>query len=143
MDIAAGEHGFTWRDPDTGEPDTGEKAALCSELTAIAADAGMKLTVCSQPEFVGPGAASARCIDAARLSDVAGREIAAPQRGNRPGCLCHRSRDIGAYDTCPQGCVYCYAVSDPERAVANLRRHDAQGDFLLPPAGGRRGKGPR
>jgi hypothetical protein len=129
MDRAAREHGFTWRDPEAGE-----KAALCGELAAIAAEAGMALRVCAQPEFLGPGAAPARCIDADRLSDVAGYAIKAPRQGNRPGCLCHRSRDIGAYDTCPQGCVYCYAVSDQKLAVTNRRRHDPGGELLLPSA---------
>jgi hypothetical protein len=29
---------------------------------------------------------------------------------NRPECACFEARDIGEYDTCPHGCVYCYAV---------------------------------
>lgn len=66
----------------------------------------------------------ASCIDAARLADVAQCPATAPTDGNRPGCRCARSRDIGAYDTCPHGCVSCYAVKDRDRAVANFRVHD-------------------
>jgi len=72
----------------------------------------------------------ARCVDAARLSDVAGRPIAAKQKGNRPGCACAESRDIGAYDTCPHGCVYCYAVQNRPRAQARFKAHDPDSPML-------------
>ncbi len=100
---------------------------LHDALAEIAAGHRMRLTVCAQEEIAGR---PARCIDGIRLSDVAGRQITARQKGNRPGCLCAESRDIGAYDTCPHGCVYCYAVSDPERARRRHRAHDATGERL-------------
>lgn len=116
LDKAAKSHEFTWNDPDWDE-----KRALLAELAAIAARYGIGTTVCSQPDALAGFLSPARCIDAVRLSDVAGYEIAARQKGNRDGCLCAESRDIGAYDTCAHGCVYCYAVSDHEKAVAKLR----------------------
>lgn len=127
LDAAARRHGFAWSDPEEGE-----KRALITELAAIAADHGMRLTVCTQPDLVAGGAEAACCIDAARLSDVAGRPIAVRIKGNRPGCLCHESRDIGAYDSCPQGCAYCYAVSSRARAKRVLGAHDQQAEMLAP-----------
>jgi len=91
----------------------------------------MKLTVCTQPELLIEGVVEeARCIDAMRLSEVAGRWIGAKLRGVREGCACYQSRDIGEYDTCPHGCVYCYAVTN--RAVARRRwsEHDQECEFL-------------
>ena len=116
LDRAAQLREFTWRDPEEDE-----RREICRGLAAAASDFGMRLTVCSQPETTCAPATPARCIDAGRLSDVAGRDIAARQKGNRAGCLCAESRDIGAYDTCAHGCVYCYAVSDHDRAAARLR----------------------
>jgi hypothetical protein len=130
MDAAARAHGFTWWDPEDDE-----KRALIRDLAGIAADHGLTLTVCTQPDLLSDGIGGARCIDAGRLSRVAGRAIAAPVKGNRPGCLCHRSRDIGAYDTCVQGCAYCYAVADRARAQQNLDAADPSGEFLLAPRG--------
>jgi len=125
MDKAAREHGFTWRDPADGE-----KQALARALAETAAAHGMRLTVCSQPELLGEGAEAASCIDAGRLSDMAGRRIVAKVKGNRPGCLCHESRDIGAYDSCPQGCAYCYAVSSRDKAKRFLAGHDPETEVL-------------
>lgn len=125
MDIAARAHGFTWCDPADEE-----KQVMAGALADIAGSHGMRLTVCSQPEFLVEGAAAARCIDVGRLSDLAGHEIKARVKGNRPGCLCNESRDIGAYDSCPQGCVYCYAVSSRDRAKRFLAAHDAAAEAL-------------
>ena len=127
-DRAARRHGFTWSDP---EPET--KADLLAELAAIAQSQGFTPTLCSQPELADAGLSPARCIDAARLSDVAGRPIAARAKGNRPGCLCAESHDIGAYDSCPHGCIYCYAVRRPELAKRRHRSHRVEGEFLITP----------
>ncbi|MBL8154589.1 MAG: DUF1848 domain-containing protein [Anaerolineae bacterium] len=116
LERAARHLGFTWIDP----PDA-HKRVLAADLAQVAAVRGIRLTVCSQNAYVPEGGSPARCIDAARLSDVAGRPIQASQKGNRPDCACALSRDIGAYNTCPHGCVYCYAVQD--RALARNRRH--------------------
>jgi uncharacterized protein DUF1848 len=125
LDRAARRHGFLWRDPPAEE-----KQHLLRSLAAIARDEGLAPTLCSQPQLLTPGLGEASCIDAERLADVAQRPVAAPASGNRPGCRCARSRDIGAYDTCPHGCVYCYAVADRDRAVANFRRHDPDAAML-------------
>lgn len=125
LDIAAEIHDFDWQDPDW-DP----KRELLGRLSEIAADFGINTTVCSQPDILNgrdsPGLAAARCIDAARLSDIAGYDITAREKGNRKGCLCAESRDIGAYDSCAHGCVYCYAVSDHDRAVGKLQRAGEQ-----------------
>ena len=125
LSAAAREHGFHWIDPDDEE-----KRALLTDLAEIAADNGMALTLCTQPDLQVPGTAPSRCVDAERLSDVAGRQVAARTKGNRPGCLCAESRDIGAYDTCPHGCVYCYAVRHRDVARRAFKAHDPDADML-------------
>ena len=126
LDRAARRHGFAWHDPSEEE-----KRDLLARLAAVAAEHDIAATLCSQPALLAPGLGEARCIDADRLSDVAQRPLAARESGNRPGCRCALSRDIGAYDTCPHGCVYCYAVADRDRAVRNFRAHDPAADRLI------------
>ena len=132
MDAAARTHDFTWEDPDASW-----KRSMTSQLAEIVGRHGMKLTLCSQPEFVSGEAGESRCIDAARLSRVAGYPIAARQKGNRPGCACFESRDIGDYDSCPHGCVYCYAVRNRSLARKHFAAHDPDSEFLIAPEAAR------
>ena len=125
LDLSARRHGFVWRDPELQE-----KRALLEGLNAIARAEGMRATLCTEPTLLQPGIEAARCVDAGRLSEIAGRPVLARERGNRPGCLCAESRDIGAYDTCTQGCVYCYAVSSRTRAQARLKAINPEAEEL-------------
>ncbi|MEI8393859.1 MAG: DUF1848 domain-containing protein [Rhodospirillaceae bacterium] len=126
LDSAARSAGFVWRDPSVEE-----KRALLASLTAIAADHGMKLTLCTQPELSNiAGTYPAACIDAERLCDIADKSILIKQKGNRPGCFCAESRDIGAYDSCPHGCVYCYAVNSRDAAHHAFTEHNQNSEFL-------------
>ena len=126
LGAAARTHGFGWEDPDEGR-----KREMAAQLTRFAAEHGMGLKLCAQPEYSAGGAGAARCIDAGRMALVAGRPISAPEKGNRPGCACHASRDIGAYDTCPHGCVYCYAVGSRSLAQRRFKAHDPAGEALF------------
>ncbi|MBC7951853.1 MAG: DUF1848 domain-containing protein [Rhodospirillaceae bacterium] len=133
MDVAARAHGFTW-----GDAPADDKRSLAGELAGLAAARGMRLSLCSQPEYAADGTSPAVCVDARRLEDVAAgwgvpRGLRAKVKGNRAGCLCHESRDIGEYDTCPHGCAYCYAVNSRGLAKTRYAEHDPEGEFLFPP----------
>ncbi len=130
LNLAAERFGFTWEDP-SGET----KLDLARELARIAESHGMQLSMCGQRQYLAPGIADAKCIDAPRLSDVAGRAILAEKKGHRSECGCYASKDIGEYDTCPHGCVYCYAIRNREVAQRNYKKHDPESEFLLEPAG--------
>lgn len=126
MQAAARAHHFTWDDPDDAT-----KKNLVADLTAIARSHRMQLTVCAQVTYTVSGAQPAHCIDARRLADVAGKSFRIPVKGNRPECMCYLSRDIGAYDTCPHGCVYCYAVQHRRLARQRYRLHHPDSEFLF------------
>lgn len=114
-------------DFDYCDPDFSQKQDLLEKFAQIARRFGMTLSLCAQPEYLMDDIQPARCIDSQRLQKRGAAVTGIRQKGNREGCDCDQSRDIGAYDTCPHGCLYCYAVSSPERAKINFRKisHDA------------------
>lgn len=52
-------------------------------------------------------------------------------KGMRKNCNCIETRDIGWYDTCPNGCKYCYANSTPQKALENFKLHNPSSPILL------------
>jgi Domain of unknown function (DUF1848) len=134
MDWAAREFTFAWDEHETTVQAHGRE--LVDELARMARAHGMQLKVCSQAAFLVPDVvAEARCVDADRLERISGTSLVGKVKlqGNRKECGCFASRDIGAYDTCPHGCVYCYAVQQRDVALQRFKRHDPDGEFLFPP----------
>jgi hypothetical protein len=134
MDWAANKFGFSWSDHEAMTANS--VRILISELAEISKSYGMRLKICSQRAFLTPGiTAEARCVDAERLERVSGNAIVdrIERRGNRKECGCFTSKDIGEYDTCPHGCVYCYAVQRRDLAVERYKAHDPEGEFLFLP----------
>ncbi len=133
MDWAAKEFGFNWQEHEAISPE--DIRNLIAELAQIANSYGMQMKICSQRDFLIPEITQeARCVDAERLEKVSGKLLTnrIKLKGNREECGCYESRDIGEYDTCPHGCVYCYAVQHRDLALERYKRHDPTSEFLFP-----------
>jgi hypothetical protein len=132
LDAAAKESGFSWlehNDYEYHEGEENERALyLVRILGEIAREYSISLKICAQKGLTVPELVEeAHCIDASWF----GNEY--KQHGNRPECACSASRDIGEYDTCPHGCVYCYAVQNREKALDRYKRHNPESEFLFEP----------
>jgi hypothetical protein len=134
MDQAARALGFNWAEHEMMPEETIRNFLI--ELAEIARGSGMQLKMCSQKAYLVPGIIEeARCVDADRLENVSHKTLQekAKLKGNRKECGCFASKDIGEYDTCPHGCVYCYAVQNREVALERYKGHDPASAFLFPP----------
>lgn len=108
-----------------------ERVAIANLLADIALEHGIEMYSCCGDYLVGGKIKKANCTDAALLHRLyperARRLIEAP---TREGCGCCECTDIGAYDTCAHGCVYCYANSRARIAARNYEQHDPRSDML-------------
>lgn len=121
------------------EPADEEKRGLVHQLSAVAGDNGIHLKACCDPFLHETcGIEAGRCIDAELIADITGFPLTIPKdKGQRSGCGCAVSVDIGAYDTCPQGCRYCYANVSQHRVAAKREEHDPRGPLLIGTLDGR------
>ncbi len=105
---------------------------LAAALADIADAHGMTLHACCQDALLSQQVHQAHCVDGDLLAALSpDRPAVTERRPTRQGCGCTASRDIGMYDTCAYGCVYCYATQDPAAAVHRWRAHDPNGEMLI------------
>lgn len=98
------------------------KRGYAQRLAPIAEKNGIRLLACCNEYLVSDNIQKASCIDGQRLARLFGdHSINLKPAPTRDGCGCTSSIDIGSYDTCPHGCIYCYANVDKEKAKRFLR----------------------
>ena len=111
-----------------GEPQlkSVEMTDVLSFISSRAVEHGMEVFSCAEPSDLEPlGIKEGRCIDAELLNRLFGTGLRhVKDRGQRAYCGCSTSRDIGANNTCPAGCVYCYATESPEEARQAFLNHE-------------------
>lgn len=110
-----------------------EREALVSGLAKIAQKREILLQSCGTTQsFSHLGVRASGCASAERLGEATGCVIKPNGRkgGERKGCRCMDWRDMGAYDTCPHGCLYCYANSNHALARKRWQAHDPLSPML-------------
>lgn len=109
----------------------GEQLQISTALADIAANHGIEMYSCCSDHLLGGKVNKAHCVDPELLQKLFPDKIGpVPFRPTREECGCYKSTDIGAYNTCPHGCVYCYANARKEIAIQSFNRHDPLRDTL-------------
>ena len=97
--------------------------ATCAEAIDLE-EFGIEHNRCIDPELI-----ARRSPDDAELQTFL--QSAKPDSGQRKLCGCILSKDIGAYNTCPHLCCYCYANYSPQTAMNNFRKHTNSSELII------------
>jgi hypothetical protein len=122
-----------------------ERLDIVRQLQPIAGANDMTLYSCCQEALCQTrpggidGVAKAHCVDIETIRAIAPERYRRLREApTRQDCGCYESRDIGYYDSCPHGCIYCYANLNRDRAKAFYqdylqRRALPMDEMALPP----------
>ena len=103
------------------------------EFGRIANDNGILIDTCSERiDLEKFGITHAHCIDRARFERLGNYTLKVEKDKNqRQECGCVASIDIGTYNTCKNGCVYCYANYSQKTVCNNFKLHDPESPLLF------------
>lgn len=110
-----------------------EQRILIDAFSEIAAENDLQIHLCCEnSSLVRSNVDADGCMSQKVLEEAIGCRLIVPKKkGARQKCSCLLGADIGAYNTCGHGCLYCYADYDMETVRRNMSRHDKKSPFLI------------
>lgn len=109
-----------------------DRLTLLQDFNNIAENHHIRLQSCAAGEELRSAIAPGKCIDGELLARRFGGNLhVVKDKHQRSACGCTASIDIGAYHSCPHGCLYCYANHNPAIARRNCNAHDPESPLLL------------
>ena len=105
---------------------------FAAQIAVIAKNHGIKTASCAEViDLSACGIEHNCCIDRELIQQIIGYKIKANKDKNqRKKCGCMESIDIGTYNTCKNGCAYCYANYSQESVLKNCRLYDINSPLL-------------
>lgn len=102
------------------------------KLSKIAKLYNIRMETCSEEiDLSSFGIKHSKCIDDNLISRIVGQNLNIDKDKNqREICGCVSSIDIGAYNTCNHGCLYCYANFSANTVKKNSVKHNKNSAFL-------------
>ncbi|WP_425448846.1 DUF1848 domain-containing protein [Dethiothermospora halolimnae] len=111
-----------------------EKMLFIGEkLSKIASKYNITIESCSEKiNLSRVGINHGKCIDGELISRIVNQKLEIKKDKNqRELCGCIASIDIGTYNTCDYGCLYCYANFSDKSIKNNILKHDINSPMLI------------
>ena len=107
--------------------------SIAQDLGRIAAQYNIPIQTCGpENNYIAYGIETSGCVTLdilGKANDLSFRQL--KHKGFRQGCHCIESRDIGALNSCPNGCKYCYANKNAQLPQENYQLHDPESPLLI------------
>lgn len=109
-----------------------EMRLLAKAFSQIARENDMEIMTCAERMDLSEyGIVHSSCIDKRMIEEIIGCPIDVKKDKNqRVECGCVESIDVGTYNTCRNGCRYCYATYSMESVSTNASKYDVNSPIL-------------
>ena len=110
-----------------------EKCIIAKYFSQIAKENNFIIDTCAEDiDLSEYDIAHARCIDDKLITKIIGYNfIAEKDKNQRLECGCVKSIDIGQYNSCSNGCIYCYANYSRNIVNTNIEKHNIFSPLLI------------
>lgn len=106
--------------------------AFSRQLVGIANKNGMTVSSCAEVmDLSHCGIHHSSCIDRQLIEEIIGCPLkVGKDKNQRHECGCVESIEVGTYDTCRNGCLYCYANSSQKQVDRVSQSYDPHSPLL-------------
>ncbi len=106
--------------------------SLVKRMVEIASKNKLIVETCAEEiNFEDIGINQGSCIDKKLIEKLLGCKIVGEKDKNQRGeCRCLESIEVGTYNTCLNGCKYCYANFSDEKVKENVKLYDVNSPLL-------------
>ena len=110
-----------------------ERCEIAKEFVHIGKKYNIQIKTCVEGQELSKyGVDCSGCMTKPIIEHAIGNNLKVPKKkATRDGCNCLLGNDVGVYNTCGHGCVYCYANFNQKMVMDNMNKHNPNSPFLI------------
>ena len=119
--------------PGVSEVSLEDQTELIKKFVEIGKKYNIRIKTCLENKgFENYGVDVGGCLTQSVLEQSLNQRLNVPKQTQaREGCECLLGNDIGSYNSCGHGCVYCYANYDMKLVRDNMKKHNKNSPLLI------------